>query len=358
MKKGKIRLVGAPPGSGKSTVKAALEEELGSTWLVLEHEQVFTPEMRVETAKLAGIELSSKEFVLGANLPGQMAFQALLRSVADTGLNVVGMGPFENVYGEVAGVPLWRKMKTLDFGLYDLELVYFLVSLSERDEWILEEGVPVVRGQGEMASYWEPIEKEIQRRLNSVPSRDRVPLAAAGDRSPTGPKLEIKRRWLVDEVPRGVMATSHIMIAQGYLHLGRADREMLIRRESDLGKVNSYSYSLSRTSGVGIARSEVTIDISESQFVTLWPATVGARVETIRVRIPHGGRMIELDLFCGALKGLCVAEVEFSSSRAAQSFTAPGWFGREVTDDSSYTRRALASPERGIKQPVTEKLAS
>lgn len=64
MSKGKIRLIGAPPASGKSAVKAALAEELGSGWLVLEHEQVFTPEQRVKTADLAKVEMSSKEFVL------------------------------------------------------------------------------------------------------------------------------------------------------------------------------------------------------------------------------------------------------------------------------------------------------
>jgi len=164
MGKGKIRLIGAPPASGKSAVKAALEAELGSGWLVLEHEQVFTPEQRVKTAEMAKIELNSKEFVLGANLPGQLAFQALLRSIADTGMNVVGMGPFENVWGEIDGVPLWRKMKTEDFGSYDLNLVYFLVSLHDHDRWGLRDEEAAVMGQ-DMDSYWKSLETEIQRRL-------------------------------------------------------------------------------------------------------------------------------------------------------------------------------------------------
>jgi hypothetical protein len=169
-KKGKIRLVGAPPGSGKSAVKAALAEQLGSTWLVLEHEQVFTPEQRVKTAEPAGVELNSKEFALGANLPGQMAFQALLRTIADTGINVVGMGPFENVFSEVGGMPLWRKMKTEDFGSYDLNLVYFLVTPSFDSIWMLDSddqtGVILDDGKDNPA-LTDVVEEEIQRRLRS-----------------------------------------------------------------------------------------------------------------------------------------------------------------------------------------------
>lgn len=163
MSKGKIRLIGAPPASGKSAVKAALAEELGSGWLVLEHEQVFTPEQRVKTAELAKVEMSSKEFVLGANLPGQLAFQALLRSIADTGINVVGMGPFENVYSDVGGVPLWRKMKVEDFGLYDLDLIYFLATPSDRVSWYGMDGVKAtIEGRLEIK-----VEAEIQRRLQA-----------------------------------------------------------------------------------------------------------------------------------------------------------------------------------------------
>jgi hypothetical protein len=166
MSKGKIRLIGAPPASGKSAVKAALAEELGSGWLVLEHEQVFTPEQRVKTAELAKVEMSSKEFVLGANLPGQLAFQALLRSIADTGINVVGMGPFENVYSDVGGVPLWRKMKVEDFGLYDLDLIYFLATPSDRVSWYGVDGVDgakaFIEGRLEIK-----VEAEIQRRLQA-----------------------------------------------------------------------------------------------------------------------------------------------------------------------------------------------
>lgn len=197
MGKGKIRLIGAPPASGKSAVKAALAEELGAGWLVLEHEQVFTPEMRVKTAELAGIELSSKEFVLGANLPGQLAFQALLRSIADTGLNVVGMGPFENVFSEVNGVRLWRKMTTEDFGQYDLGLVYFLVAPNSGDCWGSDDPrPPSIYNRDDRDDYRAEVEQEIQRRLQSRANKS--PYQAKMDADKVGvPDYYLRRVALV-----------------------------------------------------------------------------------------------------------------------------------------------------------------
>ena len=50
-------------------------------------------------------------------------------------------------------------------------------------------------------------------------------------------------------------------------------------------------------------------------------------------------------VYKGQLAGLIVAEVEFDSVEASEAFDAPGWLGREVTDDPAYTNRVLA--ERG-----------
>jgi CYTH domain-containing protein len=48
-------------------------------------------------------------------------------------------------------------------------------------------------------------------------------------------------------------------------------------------------------------------------------------------------------VYSGALTGLMVAEVEFPSEEAARAFVPPAWFGREVTNDSRYKNRRLAT---------------
>lgn len=78
------------------------------------------------------------------------------------------------------------------------------------------------------------------------------------------------------------------------------------------------------------------------QFATLWPTTIGKRVEKSRYSIPHGNSVIELDIYEGDLRGLVTAEVEFPSEMAAEPFEAPEWFAAEVTADRTYKNQNLA----------------
>ena len=44
----------------------------------------------------------------------------------------------------------------------------------------------------------------------------------------------------------------------------------------------------------------------------------------------------ELDVFHGDLAPLTLVEVEFESVEEANAFTAPEWFGEDVTNDGRY----------------------
>jgi len=44
----------------------------------------------------------------------------------------------------------------------------------------------------------------------------------------------------------------------------------------------------------------------------------------------------------GKLDGLYTAEVEFKSEDISTAFTAPDWFGKEVTEDPGYKNKSLA----------------
>jgi len=70
--------------------------------------------------------------------------------------------------------------------------------------------------------------------------------------------------------------------------------------------------------------------------------TEGLRIEKTRYELAYFEATIELDQFHGRLAGLVVAEVEFESEDASRNFEPPDWFGREVTDDGSYSNRRLA----------------
>ena len=51
---------------------------------------------------------------------------------------------------------------------------------------------------------------------------------------------------------------------------------------------------------------------------------------------------IELDVFQPPYEGLLLAEVEFPTEKAASAYTAPEWFGEEVTYSSRYHNSTLS----------------
>ncbi len=167
----------------------------------------------------------------------------------------------------------------------------------------------------------------------------------------TSKTQEIERKFLVPEPPanlRGLRRAKRI--AQGYL-AGDAERavEVRIRKKGE-------RHFLTVKVGSGARRTEVELPLKPREFAALWPPTKGRRIEKQRRRLPVKGSaaVIELDVYGGALAGLCVAEVEFPDERVARAFQPPAWFGREVTDDPAYRNAALArhglpasGPEQG-----------
>lgn len=160
--------------------------------------------------------------------------------------------------------------------------------------------------------------------------------------------VEIERKWLVRQAPAEALATPPELIEQGYLTIGSDGAETRVRRWRGAA-------FLTVKSGTGMTRSEHEVELTAAQFQALWPATEGARVVKHRhVVRGEDGHQIELDVFAGELAGLIVAEVEFDDPWGAESFVAPYWFGREVTDDPTYKNQRLALVRRaelGLDEP-------
>jgi CYTH domain-containing protein len=142
--------------------------------------------------------------------------------------------------------------------------------------------------------------------------------------------MEIERKFLVEDPPLADAASSAV-IRQGYLAIDK-DRgaAVRIRREDD-----KYTLTAKTSTDQGlIARNEVEIEITEEQFVALWPLTVGNQVHKTRFKFAANGPLVyEVDYFDHGLK---LAEVEFPTLEDARAFTPPSWFGKEVTDDPRF----------------------
>jgi adenylate cyclase len=148
--------------------------------------------------------------------------------------------------------------------------------------------------------------------------------------------VEIERKFLVERRPDDLDARPSAKIDQGYLAI-TDDVEVRVRRYGE------QSFLTVKSSG-NESRVEQEIEIDGRRFGALWPLTEGRRIEKRRYRIPTGdGLTIELDVYHGRLTGLITAEVEFGSRADADRFTSPPWLGREVTDDSRYKNKRLAT---------------
>ena len=145
---------------------------------------------------------------------------------------------------------------------------------------------------------------------------------------------EIERKFLVKKLPANLQQYPSTDIVQGYLAITEKGTEVRLRKKGD-------RFYQTVKSGFGLQRCEAEIEISKDQFEKLWSMTEGKRIEKARYEIDYSGMKIELDIYKGILKGLVVAEVEFSSIEQAKSFVPPNWFSREVTEDERYKNKNL-----------------
>lgn len=154
--------------------------------------------------------------------------------------------------------------------------------------------------------------------------------------------MEIERKFLLDAVPEEAASVPSSRMRQGYLSTG-AEGEVRVRDTDGV-------FTLTVKSGAGWVREETEVPLTGEQFEALWPATEGLRLVKRRYRLPAGALIYEVDVYEGALAGLVVAEVEFPGLAAAERFSPPAWFGREIGDDVRYKNAVLAAhglPDRG-----------
>ena len=146
--------------------------------------------------------------------------------------------------------------------------------------------------------------------------------------------MEIERKWVLDAPPSGLEAHRSQRFEQGYLAIDPAGAEVRVRRKDGAKSVMTVK------TGMGLVRGEEEWEITN--FDALWALTGGRQVLKTRYFIPLGDLTVELDVYEGDLDGLVTAEVEFPDEASALAFEAPGWMGRDVTEDKRYGNRVLA----------------
>jgi len=152
---------------------------------------------------------------------------------------------------------------------------------------------------------------------------------------------EIERKYLAKHLPEALESYENDKLLQGYLALDPNGTEVRLRKIKD-------DYLLTVKNDEGLVRQEEEIAITSQEFERLWPFTEGRRLMKTRCYIPlQKSILIQLDIYEGELEGLIIAEVEFDSAKESKAFTAPAWFGQEVTDIARYRNKNLIMQGKG-----------
>ena len=159
--------------------------------------------------------------------------------------------------------------------------------------------------------------------------------------------MEIERKFLVKKMPElSGLRVKHI--EQGYLC-----EEAITLRVRAVTEGDRRSYILTykervRHTGTARVHREEEFEIPEESFRHLYAKADGYRIIKDRylIPLPESGTGIpgltaELDVFHGVHEGIVIAEVEFPDEDSAERFTAPDWFGGDVSGESRYTNSCM-----------------
>lgn len=149
---------------------------------------------------------------------------------------------------------------------------------------------------------------------------------------------EIERKFIIPHFPAELEGHLPQTIEQGYLALEPGGQEVRLR------KTPAGCWLTVKSAG-DMVRSEYETALTSEQFQALWPGTLGRRIQKDRYQLVRKGYFIEVDVYRQPLRGLILAEVEFSSISLADSYEKESWMGQEVTHLSFLKNRNLLSVE-------------
>ncbi|WP_298401127.1 CYTH domain-containing protein [Sphingobium sp.] len=145
--------------------------------------------------------------------------------------------------------------------------------------------------------------------------------------------IEIERKFLVvgDGWRQG--ADAGRALRQGYV-VREGKASVRIRLAGNRGWITLKS------ARAGMVRDEFEYEIAAGEAADMLDRLCsGPLIEKTRYKVPHGGRIWEVDVFAGTAAGLVLAEVELDAADAQVDL--PAWVGREVTDDPRYRNAAI-----------------
>ena len=165
--------------------------------------------------------------------------------------------------------------------------------------------------------------------------------------------MEIERKFTVRKLPDNLDSYPFHIIEQAYLN---TDPVLRIRREDD-------AFYLTYKGKGMMAREEYNLPLNKDSYYHLLEKADGNIISKKRYLIPlknpqftgqntqppEGYSLtIELDVFAKPFAPLIMAEVEFGSKIAAETFLPPDWFLEDVTYDPAYHNSYLSKLDLSV----------
>lgn len=147
--------------------------------------------------------------------------------------------------------------------------------------------------------------------------------------------LEIERKFLVKSEAFIQQATSHQVLAQGYLN-SHPERTVRIRIAGECGIITIKG----KGNASGTTRFEWETEIALNDALPLLALCESGVIHKKRYQIPVGKHCYEVDVFEAENEGLILAEIELSDEDEA--FEKPEWLGTEVTGVEQYYNAYLS----------------
>lgn len=155
--------------------------------------------------------------------------------------------------------------------------------------------------------------------------------------------LEIERKFLLPEFPERLIQGGELKIItrhnidQTYLAID-GGQELRVRKITDLDS-GEVTFTHTFKDGKGIKREEIEYFISEGLYNQMIEAVNAVALVKERITGVWNDTTVEIDVY-SQLK-LSVLEVEFDSLEEAESFTAPEWFGKDVSTERQYSNKTV-----------------
>ncbi|WP_379163653.1 CYTH domain-containing protein [Paenibacillus sp. sgz5001063] len=155
--------------------------------------------------------------------------------------------------------------------------------------------------------------------------------------------MEIERKFLLPEYPERLIQEGHVQVLtrhsidQTYLAI-EDGQELRVRKITDLDS-GEITYTHTFKDGKGISRQEIEYNISEGLYTQMIEVVQAVPLVKTRITGIWNGTTVEIDLYTQL--ELAVLEVEFDSLEEAESFTAPEWFGKDVSVEKKYSNKTV-----------------